>query len=114
MTMFHVYLSCFLAGGTLMVCQLLLGLLGLGGHDADTGGIAGAVGKTGTVYLSVPGRRAGTGKVTLKLQNRTVEYKAVTPDADLPTGTAVRVVAVVNSDTVEIVPVPQPGSVSHA
>jgi hypothetical protein len=63
-----------------------------------------AVGLTGTVYLGIPANRTGTGKVTLNLQNRTVEYQAVTQQQELPTGTKVKVVAVLGSDTVEVVP----------
>src|SRR5262249_6181704 len=44
-----------------------------------------AVGRTGTVSLSVPGRKSGAGKVHLKLQNRIVEYRAVTNLDELPT-----------------------------
>jgi hypothetical protein len=72
-----------------------------------------AVGKTGTVYLSIPGNRTGSGKVTVKVQNRTVEYLAVTRQGSLATGTPVEVVAVVSSDTVEVAPVPQPQQVSR-
>ena len=61
-----------------------------------------AVDRTGSVYLRVPGSRTGLGKIHLSIQNRTVEYQAVTAGPELPTGTAVRVVAVVNSDTVEV------------
>src|SRR5262245_6962375 len=32
-----VYLVCAVAGGTLLLCQFLLGLIGLGGHDAGHG-----------------------------------------------------------------------------
>ena len=53
-----------------------------------------AVGQTGTVYLRVPGKGAGPGKVTLNLQNRTVELEAFTAADELPTGTPIRVVAV--------------------
>ncbi|AWM40903.1 hypothetical protein GobsT_05320 [Gemmata obscuriglobus] len=63
-----------------------------------------AVGTTGTVYLRVPGERAGSGKVHLALQNRTVEYQAVTAGGELPTGRPVKVVAVVSADTVEVEP----------
>jgi len=66
-----------------------------------------AVGTTGTVYLSVPGNNSGAGKVTVKLQSRTVEYQAVTRQDALATGTPIQVVAVVGPDTVEVVPVPQ-------
>lgn len=61
-----------------------------------------AVGCAGTVYLRVPGGKAGPGKVHLTLQNRTVECQAVTPGSELPTGTPVKVVAVLGPDTVEV------------
>ena len=66
-----------------------------------------AVGTTGTVYLSVPGKNGGAGKVTVKVQNRTVEYQAVTSQETLATGTAVQVIAVVGPDTVEVISVAQ-------
>jgi hypothetical protein len=195
-----VYLVCFLAGATLLVCQFLLSLVGIGAHhdvgdshdmggheaahdgpgeDAHDGhhashhetvsswfvslltirtlvaaltffglaGLAGtrewgdgpttrllalaagagamvlvaalmralsrlraegtvrmerAVGKGGTVYLPIPGRKAGTGKVMLNLQNRTVECQAITAENELPTGAPVVVVAVISADTVEV------------
>ena len=63
-----------------------------------------AVGKTGTVYLTIPGQKAGLGKVMLNLQNRTMEYQAVTADQELPTGAKIVVVAVIGSDTLEVAP----------
>jgi hypothetical protein len=60
-------------------------------------------GKTGTVYIPVPAAGAGAGKIQLSLQNRTVEYQAVTADEKpLETGEAVEVVCVIGSDTVEV------------
>ena len=64
-----------------------------------------AVGKAGTVYLPIPGRKSGTGKVMLNVQNRTVECQAVTAENELPTGAPVVVVAVISPDTVEVAPV---------
>jgi membrane protein implicated in regulation of membrane protease activity len=64
-----------------------------------------AVGTVGTVYLRIPGHRAGAGKVTLVLQGRSVECPAITAEDDLPTGSRVRVVAVVGPDTLEVAPV---------
>lgn len=91
------------AGGLLLVAQLMRLLQGL----AEEGNIRieRSVGKAATVYLTVPANRANLGKIQLRLQNRTVEYQAVTAHTDsLPTGARVKVVAVVNSDTVEVIP----------
>lgn len=63
-----------------------------------------SVGKTGTIYLPVPGKKSGAGKVHLNVQNRTVEYQAVTSEEPLPTGAKVVVVSVVSADTVEVAP----------
>jgi hypothetical protein len=88
------------AGALYAVASLMRWLAGL---KADgTARIDRAVGRTGSVYLRVPGSKAGAGKVQLNLQNRTVEYLAVTPGPELPTGAAVRVVGVVATDTVEV------------
>jgi len=70
--------------------------------------IESAIGEAGTVYLGIPGERAGRGKVTLLLQGRTVEYQAVSR-VPLPTGAAVVVVDVVAPDVVEVAPVPHSG-----
>lgn len=90
------------AAGTMVVVgkfiQMLLQL------NADgTVRIENAVGRPGTVYLTVPGQRSGSGKVTVKVQGRTMEFEAVTADETLPTGTPVTIVQVVNPGTVEII-----------
>ena len=37
-----------------------------------------------SVYVPIPGKRPGAGKVTFRLQNRLVEYQAVTEDEPAP------------------------------
>ncbi|HEV3119291.1 MAG TPA: hypothetical protein VGY58_19710 [Gemmataceae bacterium] len=67
--------------------------------------IARAVGAPATVYLTIPAQKNGAGKVHVKVQNRTMEYQAVTSqEQDLPTGAHVVVVAVVNPGMVEVAP----------
>jgi hypothetical protein len=61
-----------------------------------------SVGKAGNVYLRIPANRTGSGKITLNLQNRTMEYQAVTSGEALPTGANIVVVGVVGPDTVEV------------
>jgi len=65
-----------------------------------------ALGEPATVYLRIPGHRAGPGRVMLTLQNRTVECEAVTALEALPTGTPVVVVDIIGPETVEVAPVP--------
>ena len=62
-----------------------------------------AIGEAATVYLSIPGQLAGSGKVHLQLQGRIVELEAVSQHP-LPTGAAVVVVDLVGPDTVEVAP----------
>ncbi len=61
-----------------------------------------AIGATGTVYIKVPPREQGAGKVLLTLQNRTVELKAVTAGEELPTGTQVIVSRMAGTEVVEV------------
>jgi hypothetical protein len=89
--------------GLVFVAQLMRFLHGL--SEEGNVDIESSVGTPGTVYLTVPGNRSSAGKVHLNLQNRTVEYQAVTANPDpLPTGSRITVVAVINSDTVEVTP----------
>lgn len=71
-----------------------------------------AVGSIGTVYLSIPGARAGVGKVHVNQLDRTVEYKAMTSQEQLPTGAKIVVVSIVSADTVEVAPANQ--GIAHA
>jgi membrane protein implicated in regulation of membrane protease activity len=61
-----------------------------------------AVGRRGTAYLTIPGNRQGSGKIQINLQNRTMEYLAVTAGPDIPTGAAVVVVDLINPTTLEV------------
>jgi hypothetical protein len=61
-----------------------------------------AVGLSGIVYLPVPAANAGTGKIHMNLQNRTVELQAMTSQERLPSGTKVTVIGLIGSDTVQV------------
>jgi hypothetical protein len=64
-----------------------------------------AVGRPATVYLPVPANRRGEGKVQIGLQERLVEYAAMTSaDCDLPAGTEVVVERIVGPGLVEVAP----------
>lgn len=67
------------------------------GEDA-TIRIHSALGQEGTVYIPIPAAKTQAGKIQLRLQNRLVEYEAVTGGPDrLATGTKVRVVGITGS-----------------
>jgi hypothetical protein len=57
-----------------------------------------AIGHTAQVYLRIPARKQGRGKITLPLQGRTVEFAAVTDGDELPTGSTCRIVARTTGD----------------
>jgi len=60
-----------------------------------------AKGCEGTVYLTIPAARAGEGKVQISISGAVREYNAVTEsDSTLKTGTPIRVVDVINNNTV--------------
>ena len=99
-------------GATIATAVITRAMLRL--EDDGSVSIHGAVGTTGTVYLAIPSERKGAGKVLLTLQNRTVEYQAVTSERALPTGTSVLVVDVVGPDTVDVVPDPITKELPHA
>jgi membrane protein implicated in regulation of membrane protease activity len=70
--------------------------------------ISHATGLEGTVYLSIPGDKAGAGKIHLNLQGRLMEYEAVTATkAGLPAGARVVVVGARGSSTLEVEPLPE-------
>jgi membrane protein implicated in regulation of membrane protease activity len=65
--------------------------------------IGNAVGRRGTVYVPIPAEGQGKGKVQISMQNRIVEFQAVTDEGErLRTGEPVEVVAVDGSDLVRV------------
>ena len=63
--------------------------------------IRSAVGKRGTVYIPVPGKGCGRGKVNVTMEDRIVEYDAITEEAEaIPTNSAVEVADVMDETTI--------------
>ena len=50
----------------------------------------------------MPGQNGGTGRVTLAVQGRMVECKAITAGEEIPTGVPVRVVAFDSTGTLAV------------
>lgn len=61
--------------------------------------IQNAVGCKGNVYLKIPEKRIGEGKVQISIQEAIREYNAVTNGDMLPTGTPIKVTEIINEDT---------------
>lgn len=65
--------------------------------------IENAVGKTAKVYLPIPPKGAGQGKISVLVQDRLVELDAVNEESrPLPTGESVLVCCVADSQTVSV------------
>lgn len=72
-----------------------------------------SLGARGTVYLPIPAAKAGAGKVLVSVLHRTIEYKAITSQQQLPTGAKIVVVGVVGPDTVEVASSNEPQGETH-
>ena len=81
-----------LASGLLslvLIAKLIQLLAGL--QENGTVSQRSALGESGTVYIPIPARRHGAGKVQLVLGEQLMELDAVTEGEAMPTGTQVRV-----------------------
>ena len=63
------------------------------------------IGASGTVYLPIPNAQSGTGKVTVVVKERTMEYPAMTSAESLPPGTPVVVTGIISDGVIEVSPV---------
>lgn len=84
-----------------VVAWLMSILAGL--HSEGNLDVRGAMGRIGTVYLSIPKEKNGQGKVTVSVQERSLEFDAITNDRELTTGESVLVIDVVDDHTLEVV-----------
>ncbi len=99
----QLWLTILLALACGMATMLLIGFLTkkvIGLQSDGTADIRNAVGKAGAVYLRVPAKRQGAGKVNVLLQDSYVELDAITDeDEDLNYGAYVVVVGVTGGNT---------------
>lgn len=63
-----------------------------------------AVGKTAKVYLRIPPKREGKGKVTVLIQGRELQFEAVTAGEELSTGSECRLLKMTTQNTFEVEP----------
>jgi membrane protein implicated in regulation of membrane protease activity len=90
--------------GAMYGVHWLIMSIGRLGQDA-TLRVKSALGQEGTVYVPIAGDQRQAGKIQLKVQNRLVEFEAVTGVGErLPTGTKVRVIGM-TGNVLEVEPV---------
>ncbi|MCL4235363.1 MAG: hypothetical protein KJ042_12690 [Deltaproteobacteria bacterium] len=67
--------------------------------EAGNTNLDNAILQSGETYLRIPGNRSGYGKVMVKIQGSLRELRAVTDGDEIPTGSPIRVVDVVDAET---------------
>jgi hypothetical protein len=96
-------LALALAGGSLAFWLVGMAMVQLARLRSEgTVDINNALGAEGRVYLTVPGDRSGTGSVTVPIQGRSMQFKAVTAGPELATGRLCKVVGVHAGNTLLI------------
>lgn len=63
-----------------------------------------AVGCNGKVYLTIPGERKGAGKVQISINDSIREYDALTDADEIKTGTPIKVIEVIDAETLLVEP----------
>jgi len=86
--------------GMFFVAFLMRGLNRL--QASGTVDIRNALGRSAAVYLRIPGRGSGEGKVTVEVQGRSLTLNAITDGEEIPTGQRVTVLEVVGDDTLKV------------
>lgn len=84
----------------LAVARLMIAMSHL--QSSGTVDIRNAVGHSGTVYVRVPGENTGWGKVTVEVQGRSLELRAVTDGPELKSGALVSVVGLAGDETLKV------------
>ena len=68
--------------------------------------IKNAIHESGEVYLTIPGKETGRGKIHVNIQGALKEVDAITKGKELPTGTKIKVVDIINKNTVLVESIP--------
>ena len=83
--------------GMIVVAYLLYLMSKL--DESGTTDLTDAIFETGEVYLSIPPAKSGPGKVHLKLKGALKELDAITEGNGLPTGATVRILEILDNNT---------------
>lgn len=90
-----VVIFCSVLSGTALVAVTMFIFYSLS-KATQSGNInmKNALDKSGQVYLTIPARRGGVGKVQMQVQGNLRDFEAVTEGDTIPTGQSVKVVSV--------------------
>lgn len=102
MPLWFAAVGAFFAGATAMILIALLMRAMLRLQQSGNLDPKNAIGKSGSVYVTIPAGRKGSGKVNLVLQERFSELDAVTDGEEIPTGREVTVVGVTTLGTLVV------------
>lgn len=97
---FFVFLVGFVLGSAFVGINMgLLALLSMLKHEGNLH-VENAIGRQGTVTLSIPEGRKGVGKVSVSVQGRLLEYHAITDGGPLTRSSSITVVGLSGSQLV--------------
>lgn len=97
---FLTVIISFIAGLAMMfIVSFLFYLISKLVHSGNVS-IKSAVGATGNVYLPIPEKKSGAGKVNVVVEGRKIEYKAMTKGKKILTGESIKVIGLVNKEIV--------------
>lgn len=74
-------------------------------RSSGTVDVKNTVGVEGRVYLTIPTEKSGQGAVTVVVQGRTMQYRAITAGPELKTGSLCKVTAVQAGNTLLVDPI---------
>lgn len=94
------FLLAFVFGAITMFLIALIYGLALRLEDHGTMSLKSAIGKEAEVYLPIPENNTGIGKVHVIINESLREVDAITYDENIPTGTIVKIVNVLNDKVV--------------
>lgn len=97
---FLTILVALFAGLTSMVVMTILFKLLMGLASSGNVSIKDAIGKNGEVYMPIPGNMKDFGKINITVAEKMLECKAVTKGESIETGTAIKVVDIINNKLV--------------
>ena len=93
----------FAAGAAVMLLIAFLMRAAMKLQSDGTIDIRSALGQSGTVYLTVPPKRSGAGKVNVTVQGQYSEFNAVTDEeTPLPTGSEALVIGISGKNTLVV------------